>query len=525
MTTIDVGRPARAPVASAVIILAATTLLTTAVVTGRGVAPATALLVLVAAIAAGYRLLLRWESLVAITLLVVLFVPIKRYKLPVTLPFDLELYRIVLALVLFLWLGALLSDGVTRLRRTPLDGPLGLFGLAAVASIAVNPAGITNFDVLRSFAGDGFTGLIPDPAKLPYLDMSTDVLKEFLFFASFLLAFYLIVSVIRTPEQIDTVIKTLVVGASIVAVFALYERRTHYNVFDHLQSFVPVLRFQGEDANLRSGGVRVLASAQHPIALAAMFVILLPLTLYLVQRTRQRRWWISVALVAMVPLATISRTAVLMGVAGTIVFAVLRPAMVRAAIPLVLPFLVAVHFVTPGAIGALRAAFLPSKGLVQDQSEFGGRISATRLKPQFDVIRSQPLLGQGFGTRVTAGQNRNARILDDQWLGTAVETGLVGVGAWVWLFVRFVRRAGRAAREDDTPRGWLLTALAASIAAFAVGMLTFDAFSFIQVTVVMYVLLALGCSALLSTERWTVAQAEPVRLRGLPAPVAPDAAY
>jgi hypothetical protein len=520
MTTIDASGPPRAPLAPALMIPVGTVLLALAVLSGTAVAPAAAILVVVSGLAVGYRLATRWESLVGLTILVVLFIPIKRYKLPGSLPFDLEPYRIVLALVLALWLGALLADGVTRLRRTPLDAPLGLLALAVVTSIAVNPAGITNFNIVRSFVGDNFfvTALTISPESLRRPDLSTDVLKQLVFLGSFFLAFYLIVSVVRTPAQIDSVLKTLVVGASVVAVFALYERRTHYNVFDHLGSLVPVLRFQGNDTNLRSGGVRVLASAQHPIALAAMFVMLVPVALYLVHRTRQRRWWIAVAVVAMGSLATISRTAVVMAIAAAVVFAILRPAVVRAAIPFALPFLVAVHFVTPGAIGGLRASFFPSQGIVEDQTEYGGRISSKRLGPQFDIIRNQPLLGQGFGTRITAGENRNARILDDQWLGTAVETGLIGAGAWVWIFVRFVRRAGRAAREDDGPRGWLLSALAASVAAFAVGMLTFDAFSFIQVTVVMYILLALGCSTLLSSERWVdtrpaLRQAGP---RGLP---------
>jgi hypothetical protein len=60
--------------------------------------------------------------------------------------------------------------------------------------------------------------------------------------------------------------------------------------------------------------------------------------------------------------------------------------------------------------------------------------------------------------------------------------------------VRSVGRFGRAAKRDLGDRGWLLAAVASSVAAFAVGMFTYDAFSFIQVTFMMFVLVALGAA-------------------------------
>ena len=109
------------------------------------------------------------------------------------------------------------------------------------------------------------------------------------------------------------------------------------------------------------------------------------------------------------------------------------------------------------------------------------------------------MLGQGFGTRVVDddGDAARANILDNQWLGTLLETGAVGFFGWAWFFVRVVRKFGAEARRDDSERGWLLASLAAGVAAFAVGMLTFDAFSFIQVTFLLFILVGLG-SALLA---------------------------
>ena len=71
--------------------------------------------------------------------------------------------------------------------------------------------------------------------------------------------------------------------------------------------------------------------------------------------------------------------------------------------------------------------------------------------------------------------------------------GLIG---WLWLVGRAVRRLAIAAKWDLSSRGWLMAALAASVMTYAVGMLTFDAFAFIQVTFLFFMLLALGAAAL-----------------------------
>jgi O-antigen ligase len=102
----------------------------------------------------------------------------------------------------------------------------------------------------------------------------------------------------------------------------------------------------------------------------------------------------------------------------------------------------------------------------------------------------------------------NALILDNQWLSSLLEVGALGFIALLWLFVRAIRRVGRVARSSDEPHGWLLTALASSITAFAIGMLTFDAFSFAQVTFLLFIMLGMSAAALRIAERDTRPEAE-----------------
>jgi O-antigen ligase len=181
-----------------------------------------------------------------------------------------------------------------------------------------------------------------------------------------------------------------------------------------------------------------------------------------------------------------------------IVYLWLRPRQTSKLWPLLPPLLIAIHLALPATLGAFKSAFFPRGGLIAEQetvvrgNEAHSNNRIADIGPSMRDFRRHPLLGQGFGSRIVLGPHSNAPILDDQWLGTLLEVGLIGTLGWIVLFGRSVRRLGRVAKKDDSDRGWLAVALAASITAFAVGMLTYDAFSFIQVTLLAFIVLALG---------------------------------
>jgi hypothetical protein len=458
-------------------VLGAVGLLAATVLTGghvRQFAPVA--LVAVTAVVASKRLL-AWHSLIATMILVVLFIPIKRYTLPSSLPFHLEPYRVVVALIAVAWFTSLLIDPRVRVRATPIDKPLLLFFFAVLGSLLTNAHRVG--------------------------DLQAEVLKRLAFFISFFVIVYLMVSLLRRREHIDFVVKVLVWGGAIVSILALIEARTDYNFFDHLTRFIPILHI-GEVPRLQARGarLRVYASAQHPIALGAALMMLIPLSVYMVKRTSQRRYWLAGTLTLLAALSTVSRTAVVMMLVIGFVYLWLRPIETRRLWPLLVPLLAVVHVALPGTIGSLKGAFFPKGGLVAEQTNqsIGSGRLATLGPALHSEFRPHPLLGEGFGTRVTTPDEvvvvANAPILDDQWLGTLLETGAIGAFMFAWLFVRFVRRAGRAAKEDLSSRGWLLTGTTASVAAYGVGMFTYDAFAFIQVTFLLFFFLGLGCAAL-----------------------------
>jgi polysaccharide biosynthesis protein PslJ len=206
-------------------------------------------------------------------------------------------------------------------------------------------------------------------------------------------------------------------------------------------------------------------------------------------------------------LTTLSRTGIVMIVVEGLVFFWLRPVETKRLVPLLIPAFLAVSIALPHTLGSLYAAFFPKGGLVAEQNAHvaGNAIAdgrLTRIGPSLREFLQTPLLGQGFGTRISqVGGVQNAvkttaLILDDQWLGALLEIGLVGTLGLLWMFVRTIRRLSRLGRADDDEIGWFACALAASLYAFCVGILTFDAFGFIQVTILTFLLLAVSCSLL-----------------------------
>jgi hypothetical protein len=442
---------------------------------GRAPVPILAAVVVPLVLVAGQRVLLAWQTLLGAILVVILFIPIRRYTIGGGGPVALEPYRVLIAIVLGCWLCALAADPTVRWRATGLAPPIATILLAIVASLALNITRVS--------------------------DVSSFVIKQLTFFASYFLVLCFVASVIRPGAQLDRMLRVLVGGGAIVACFAIYEWRTGINYFNDLGRYVPFLHYVDQGAAWHRGtGVRALASAQHPIALGAALVMLVPLAVYLYKRSGRIVWLGAGGVLTLASFSTNSRTAAVMLVVLFVCFLWFKRAAVVRMLPALLVLLVVAQAVMPGTLTSFKTILNPSFVIKEQEGGQGtgtGRLAD--LGPSLKEWTSKPLLGEGFGTRITdpdAGALGSQQILDDQWLSTLLEIGAIGVFGLGWLYGRTVRRLGRAARRDAGPRGWLLTALASSITAFAVGMLTFDAFAFVQVTFLSFVYLGFAVVAL-----------------------------
>jgi hypothetical protein len=428
-------------------------------------------------VVAGQRYLLAWPTLLGYLLITILFIPIRRYSIGGGLPIQLEPYRVLVFGVLLVWLAALLVDDNVRWRKTNLEPPLVLLLIAIFGSLALNVGDIAN---------QGLSGA---------------VVKKMSFFASYYLVLFFVVSVIRTRKDLDRILMVFVAGGIIVAITSIIEWRTHFNPYNHIQRVIPIFHMDAGAGNdlSRGASVRTYASAEHPIALGAALVLLLPLAIYIYRRRGHVFWLAGAGLLTMGALATGSRTAALMLVAELVVFVCVRPRETVRLLPMLLPLMIVLQVAMPGTLTTFKSILQPQAAIKEQQFNQGagaGRLAD--LGPSLQEWARNPFFGAGFGTRLpsTSDKVTNARILDDEWLGQLLEIGAVGVLALLWLLIRTVRMCSRRSRNDRSSYGWMLSAFAASVTAFGVGMFTYDAFSFAQVTFMAWVILGLAAAAL-----------------------------
>ena len=105
-------------------LIVAVALVATVAASTRGVPPVFVLAAFVVplVLVAGQRVFLAWQTLLGVVIAVILFIPIRRYTLGGGLPFELEPYRVLIAVVLGCWLLALAADPEGALARHRLRG-------------------------------------------------------------------------------------------------------------------------------------------------------------------------------------------------------------------------------------------------------------------------------------------------------------------------------------------------------------------------------------------------------------------
>ncbi len=436
-----------------------------------------------------------WPNALAVFIGVLWFVPIKLYRLPVDLPFQLEVYRVLIVLLV---VGFAIGSLTTKreVETLGVGKPLFVMAVAALTSQVINSQAIDSAD----------TG--------------GQSLKSLSMFLSLIVVFLIFASTLDTFREIERMVAVIVLAGVVVAIAALYEGRTNFNVFDHFSSWFPgFVKNPREVLDIRGGRLRVHASAQHPIALGAAFTMLVPLGMYLYTTAKtqaMKALWIgSVIIVAAGAAATISRTTVVMGAAmGVAAFVLRRQALIRL-LPVFLVLPILVHAAAPGAIGGLVKSFGSQQGTGFIQSFYtrGGETGSGRLAdigPGLHLWLQSPIVGLGIDnpdiattgastatteatTATAAGpQPVIALIFDDQYLHTLVTLGLAGLLGVTWFVWGTVLKTGRASRVVAGRHGDFLAACSVACTGYGAGMFLFDSIAFIQVTLLLFITAAMG---------------------------------
>jgi len=302
---------------------------------------------------------------------------------------------------------------------------------------------------------------------------------------------------IDSMDRLKTLLRRVVFGVSAIAALGITQFFTGLNLAAYI--IIPGLTSTGQynDIQQFQGLPRPSATAAQPIEFAAVLAIALPLAIHQARHAppgRRGRRWAQVALIGVALPMTVSRTAIL-GLA--VVLVVLLPTWSarergRAYLTVIVSAAL-LRALKPGLLGTLRNLFFQ----IGSDSDTVSRSSGLSAAGGF--IAQHPWFGRGFGTFLP----QTYRFLDDQYLGTLVETGifgfviLVALFATGWSLARRVRRMSTYSAERD-----LAQSLAASIAVAGLTFGTFDALGFSMATGLTFLLL--GCIGAL----WRLAKAE-----------------
>lgn len=289
-------------------------------------------------------------------------------------------------------------------------------------------------------------------------------------------------------------LRRLVIAGGLLASLGLVQFVTKRPLTNYIQ--IPGLTTNNTLVSVvgRGGLTRPAGTALHPIEFGAVLTMILPVALHFAMHDRSRnalRRWFPVAAIAIAVPISISRSAI---VSTIVVLLFLLPTWTRGARRITYATLIGLfgllYVAVPGLLGTLTGLFTGISGDSSAQSRTDSYALAT------EFITRWPLFGRGFLTFLPS-----YRILDNQYLGLAIETGAFGVAALLFLFLCgiFIGRAIRL-RSADIPTRSLANALAASVASAAASFALFDAFSFPMAATLLFFML--GCLSALDRLTW-----------------------
>ncbi|WP_250034293.1 O-antigen ligase family protein [Paractinoplanes maris] len=292
-------------------------------------------------------------------------------------------------------------------------------------------------------------------------------------------------------ERLQGVLRVFVWCSCFMAVIGLVQALAYIDLTQQL--LIPGLQPKGWIVGLevRGGGVRVASTAFHYIEFSLIMVMALPFAIHFARfapTPRQRHLFaVAALLIAGAVPVTMSRTGFL---ALAVVLAVLFPVWgwrLRYNMFVVgVGLLAAMAVAKPDVMNTITAIFLDA----ENDPSVTARTKRYEMVGQY--FSQTPWLGRGTGTWVSP----QYQYLDNQWLGTALQNGWVGVAALASLYIGAVWLAGLALRRTAVvAERHLCACLIAVVLTGILANATFDAFSFSTYSTILALMLGL-CGAL-----------------------------
>ena len=287
---------------------------------------------------------------------------------------------------------------------------------------------------------------------------------------------------LHTLEDIRRVLRALTWAGAFCGIVAALQFKARIDLTKYLMK-VPgfsVDQAASADAQIidRGGQNRVPGTAIDPIELGVATGMVLALAVYLMMHDTSRPKWQRVFVAVLVGLAvpaSVSRSAVISVVTALGVLIISLPPTRRLKGLAAIPVALGLVFVTAhGLIGTFRGYFLAgsSDPSVQHRTDNYSFVE--------QLVHRAPWLGQGGDTYIPPGMPvSSVHILDNQYLTTAIELGLLGVAALIFYLAWPVVVALATRRQATNPElRDLCAALAGAELAAVFCAATFDGFSF-----------------------------------------------
>jgi hypothetical protein len=376
-------------------------------------------------------------------------------SLPVQLKFD----RIVLPVIVVIWILALAAGGrlAPRVRWSWVH--TGVVGFAALACLTL----VVNAHYL---------------AATLQLDRGV---KQLTLLGAYVFFFLIVASVVRRSE-VPAFLRYTLILAVIAAIGTIIEYRFQYNVFYTLaHKLLP--GFQVGSATSSSvdnlGRRLVEGPAEHPLEAVGMFTMALPIALVgLIGAARWRPrilYGLAAALLLAAAVATERKSGLLAPLAVILTLAFVKRGQMLRLLPLAVVLIAVVKVLAPGAISGVTTQLQPSNLGVSTVDERVVRYDAIRPDVWLHLA-----IGQGYGIY-------SVRVLDNELLDRLIEGGVLGLAAYVLMFLSMICVAAGPIRRREP----MAANVGVIVASGAIGTLVLSAtFDFVAFPHGPYILLA-----------------------------------
>jgi len=276
---------------------------------------------------------------------------------------------------------------------------------------------------------------------------------------------------IKNLARLDTMLKFMTALIGVVAFIGFVQFAAGFDITKYLA--LPGLRPVTDDGFVleRASFRRPAGTTGHPIEFGVVCAIGVPLAAHYAYRAKEAgeksgKWWLCLMIIAAGAVVSLSRSAILGLCLAGIVLMIGWPGRRRVqGLIAAAGFLGVLKVVVPGLIGTLYSLF----DSIGDDPSISGRTddyasAGVQIAKHF-------LLGRGNGTYLSEKYGP----LDNQYLGTLVQNGYIGLACMVFLFLggMWAAARARALSPDPVVRDLALSLMAAQ-SIVALGAATFD---------------------------------------------------